>query len=92
MMTTSVGAFLMADIAHDAGIPAGVLNVVQGIGETAGDALVNNPDLDRISFTGSTDTAIIIGQAAARSITPFSAELGGKSDANKNNSEELELF
>ncbi|HMM14093.1 MAG TPA: aldehyde dehydrogenase [Parvibaculum sp.] len=70
---------LMADIAHAAGIPAGVLNVVQGIGEEAGDALVNHPDVDRISFTGSTDTAKIIGQAAARSITPLSAELGGKS-------------
>ncbi len=61
---------LMADIAHAAGVPAGVLNVVQGIGEEAGDALVNHPDVDRISFTGSTDTAKIIGQAAARSITP----------------------
>lgn len=70
---------LMADIAHEAGLPAGVLNVVQGIGEVAGDALVNHPDVDRISFTGSTDTAKIIGQAAARSITPMSAELGGKS-------------
>ncbi|MDP3327506.1 aldehyde dehydrogenase [Parvibaculum sp.] len=70
---------LMADIAHEAGVPPGVLNVVQGIGEEAGDALVNHPDIDRISFTGSTDTAKIIGQAAARSITPMSAELGGKS-------------
>lgn len=70
---------LMADIAHEAGLPAGVLNVVQGIGEVAGDALVNHPDVDRISFTGSTDTAKIIGRAAASSITPLSAELGGKS-------------
>lgn len=70
---------LLADIAHEAGVPAGVLNVVQGIGEDAGDALVNNSDLARISFTGSTDTAKIIGQAAARSITPMSSELGGKS-------------
>lgn len=70
---------LLADIAHQAGIPAGVLNVVQGIGEEAGDALVNNPELARISFTGSTDTAKIIGQAAARTITPMSSELGGKS-------------
>ena len=69
----------MADIAHAAGIPAGVLNVLQGIGEDAGDALVNNPDLDRISFTGSTGTARLIGQAAARSITAMSSELGGKS-------------
>ena len=70
---------LMADIAKAAGVPDGVLNVVQGIGEEAGDALVNHPDVDRISFTGSTDTAKIIGQAAARSITPMSSELGGKS-------------
>lgn len=70
---------LMADIAHAAGLPPGVLNVLQGIGEEAGDALVNHPDLARISFTGSTDTAKIIGQAAARSITPMSSELGGKS-------------
>ena len=70
---------LMADIAHAAGIPAGVLNVLQGIGETAGDALVNHQDLDRISFTGSNGTARLIGQAAARSITAMSSELGGKS-------------
>jgi acyl-CoA reductase-like NAD-dependent aldehyde dehydrogenase len=70
---------LMADIAHEAGVPAGVLNVVQGIGEEAGAALVAHEDIDRISFTGSTDTARIIGQAAARTITPVSFELGGKS-------------
>lgn len=70
---------LMAEIAEKAGLPAGVLNVVQGIGEVAGDALVNHPDLARISFTGSVPTAKIIGQAAARSVTPMSAELGGKS-------------
>ncbi len=70
---------LMADIANQAGVPPGVLNVVQGVGEVAGDALVKHADVDRISFTGSTDTAKLIGQAAARSITPLSAELGGKS-------------
>jgi acyl-CoA reductase-like NAD-dependent aldehyde dehydrogenase len=70
---------LLADVARDAGVPAGVLNVVQGIGEDAGAALVSHPDVDRISFTGSTDTAKLIGQAAARSITPLAAELGGKS-------------
>jgi acyl-CoA reductase-like NAD-dependent aldehyde dehydrogenase len=70
---------LMADIADAAGVPAGVLNVVQGIGEDAGAALTEHADIDRISFTGSTDTARLIGQAAARSITPASMELGGKS-------------
>src|SRR5204863_4237027 len=42
---------LLCDVAHEAGIPAGVLNVVQGSGETAGAALVEHPDVDRISFT-----------------------------------------
>jgi acyl-CoA reductase-like NAD-dependent aldehyde dehydrogenase len=70
---------LMADIAHEAGVPAGVFNLVQGIGEEAGAALVSHPDIDRISFTGSTDTARLIGEAAARTITPVSFELGGKS-------------
>ncbi|HEX4111831.1 MAG TPA: aldehyde dehydrogenase [Stellaceae bacterium] len=70
---------LMADIAHEAGVPAGVFNLVQGIGEEAGAALVAHPDIDRISFTGSTDTARLIGAAAARTITPVSFELGGKS-------------
>jgi acyl-CoA reductase-like NAD-dependent aldehyde dehydrogenase len=70
---------LMADIAHDAGMPSGVLNLVQGIGEEAGAALAAHEDVDRISFTGSTDTARVIGQAAARTITPVSFELGGKS-------------
>jgi acyl-CoA reductase-like NAD-dependent aldehyde dehydrogenase len=70
---------LLADIAHEAGVPAGVLNVVQGIGEEAGAALVGHRDVDRISFTGSTETAKSIGEAAARSITPLAAELGGKS-------------
>lgn len=70
---------LMADIAADAGLPAGVLNVVQGIGENAGAALVSNADIDRISFTGSTETARLIGAAAAATLTPVAFELGGKS-------------
>jgi acyl-CoA reductase-like NAD-dependent aldehyde dehydrogenase len=70
---------LLADVAREAGLPAGVLNVVQGIGEEAGAALARHGDLDRISFTGSTDTAREICQAAARTLTPVSFELGGKS-------------
>lgn len=70
---------LLADIAGEAGLPAGVLNVVQGIGENAGAALTQRLDVDRISFTGSTATAQRIGKAAAHSITPVSMELGGKS-------------
>jgi len=70
---------MMADLAAEAGIPAGVLNVVQGIGEEAGAALAAHTDIDRLSFTGSTDTAKLIGQSTARSLTPVSFELGGKS-------------
>jgi betaine-aldehyde dehydrogenase/5-carboxymethyl-2-hydroxymuconic-semialdehyde dehydrogenase len=70
---------LLADLADEAGLPAGVLNVVQGIGEEAGAALVAHPGIARISFTGSVDTARLIGKAAAENIVPVSFELGGKS-------------
>ncbi len=70
---------MMADLATEAGIPAGVLNVVQGIGEDAGAALAAHTGIDRLSFTGSTDTAKLIGQSTARSLTPVSFELGGTS-------------
>ncbi len=70
---------LLADFAHEAGLPPGVFNVVQGIGEEAGDALVKHKDIARISFTGSPETARIIGRNAAANLTPVSFELGGKS-------------
>ena len=72
-------ASLLADIAHEAGLPAGVLNVVQGLGTEAGAPLVAHPDVRRISFTGSVPTAQRIGESAARNVTPVSFELGGKS-------------
>ena len=72
-------ASLLADIARDAGLPDGVLNVVQGIGEEVGPPLVDHPDVARISFTGSVATAREISAAAARHLTPVSLELGGKS-------------
>ena len=72
-------ASMLAEIALEAGVPPGVLNVVQGIGEEAGAALVSHPKIDRISFTGSTDTARVIGKAAAENLVPVSFELGGKS-------------
>ncbi|HEX6312562.1 MAG TPA: aldehyde dehydrogenase [Acidimicrobiia bacterium] len=70
---------LLADLAAEAGVPAGVLNVVQGTGETAGAALVDDPGIDRISFTGSPETGRRIMGAAAETLTPVSFELGGKS-------------
>jgi aminomuconate-semialdehyde/2-hydroxymuconate-6-semialdehyde dehydrogenase len=72
-------ASLLADAARDAGLPAGVLNVVQGTGEEAGAALVADPRVARISFTGSVPTARSIAAAAAPALTPASFELGGKS-------------
>ncbi|HVU02946.1 MAG TPA: aldehyde dehydrogenase [Polyangiaceae bacterium] len=70
---------LLADIAHRAGVPRGVLNVVQGVGAEAGQALVEHPGVDRVSFTGSTATGRIVSRAAAANVTPVSLELGGKS-------------
>jgi acyl-CoA reductase-like NAD-dependent aldehyde dehydrogenase len=69
---------LLASLADEAGLPPGVLNVVQGIGEEVGAALVAHPGIRRVSFTGSTPTARQIGAAAAANVVPFTAELGGK--------------
>jgi len=69
---------LLADLAHETGLPPGVLNVVQGIGEEAGAALVSHPLLRRVSFTGSPETGRLIAAAAAANLIPFTAELGGK--------------
>jgi 5-carboxymethyl-2-hydroxymuconic-semialdehyde dehydrogenase len=72
-------ASLLADIAAGAGLPAGVLNIVQGYGSEVGDALTSHPDVRRISFTGSVPTARRIAASAAAHLTPLSLELGGKS-------------
>jgi aminomuconate-semialdehyde/2-hydroxymuconate-6-semialdehyde dehydrogenase len=72
-------ASLLADIAHDAGLPDGAFNVLQGIGEEAGQALVAHPGVDRVAFTGSVATGRLVAQAAAANLTPASLELGGKS-------------
>jgi 5-carboxymethyl-2-hydroxymuconic-semialdehyde dehydrogenase len=72
-------ASLLADIAAEAGLPGGVLNVLQGLGTEAGAPLVANPAVRRVSFTGSVPTAQQVGAAAAANLTPVSFELGGKS-------------
>ena len=72
-------ASLFADVARDAGLPDGVFNVVQGIGEDAGAALVEHEGVDRIAFTGSVATGRLVAAAAGRNLTPVSLELGGKS-------------
>jgi acyl-CoA reductase-like NAD-dependent aldehyde dehydrogenase len=70
---------LLADIAGEAGLPPGVLNVVQGTGAQAGAPLTGHHDVDRVAFTGSPATARTVYTDAARHLTPVSFELGGKS-------------
>ncbi|SHI37267.1 aldehyde dehydrogenase family protein [Pollutimonas bauzanensis] len=66
-------------ICHEAGLPAGVLNVVPGYGYEAGAALAAHPDVNLIVFTGSVATGVAVMQAAAQNIVPVLLELGGKS-------------
>jgi aldehyde dehydrogenase (NAD+) len=75
---TPLTALLFAEIAAQAGIPAGVLNIVTGDGET-GKLIVDHPDVDKIAFTGSTEVGRIIRRATAGSGKKLSLELGGKS-------------
>jgi acyl-CoA reductase-like NAD-dependent aldehyde dehydrogenase len=73
-----LSAAILAELTREAGFPSGAYNLVQGIGEEVGAALVANPGVRRITFTGSPETARHIGKAAAQNIVPFTAELGGK--------------
>ncbi len=68
----------LAEWAHEAGLPAGVLNVVTGTGSEAGDHLARHPGVDGITFTGSVETGREVMRAAAEHITPVVLELGGK--------------
>ncbi|MCS7012308.1 MAG: aldehyde dehydrogenase family protein [Chloroherpetonaceae bacterium] len=78
---TPLSALELARLAQEVGIPAGVLNVITGVGETAGAALVSHPDIDKIAFTGGTDTGVKIMAAAAKGIKRVTLELGGKNPA-----------
>ena len=75
---TPLTALAFAEIAHEIGLPPGVLNIVTGDGET-GAAIVDHPDVDKIAFTGSTEVGRIIRKATAGSGKKLSLELGGKS-------------
>lgn len=76
---SSMATVAMARIAHEAGLPAGVLNVATGYGHEMGAALTAHPLVEKIAFTGSVPTGRIIGKAAADRIVPVTLELGGKS-------------
>jgi aldehyde dehydrogenase (NAD+) len=75
---TPASALLFAELALEAGVPAGVLNVVQGLGAEAGAALVEHPHVDLVSFTGSAETGRWINETAARRLAKVCLELGGK--------------
>jgi phenylacetaldehyde dehydrogenase len=76
---TSLVALFLGEIWHDAGLPDGVFNVVTGLGKTAGAALANHDDVDKITFTGSTEVGRILVRASAGNLKKVSLELGGKS-------------
>ena len=69
----------MAELVRQAGFPPGVVNMVPGFGPTAGAAIANHPDIDKVAFTGSTEVGKIIQQAAAGNLKRVTLELGGKS-------------
>lgn len=75
----SLSVLRVAEILHEAGVPAGVINVVTGLGKEAGHALAAHPDVDRIAFTGSTQTGRSIIEASTANIKKLQLELGGKS-------------
>ena len=72
-------AFMLAEIVHEAGVPPGVFNLVSGGGPGAGEALVAHPDVDMVSFTGSTATGRRISAVASATVKKVTLELGGKS-------------
>jgi aldehyde dehydrogenase (NAD+) len=76
---TPLTALRMGELAMEAGFPAGVINLINGMGETTGAAMVAHPDIDKIAFTGHVDTAKIIQKAAADTLKRVTFELGGKS-------------
>ena len=76
---TPLSALRFAELALEAGYPAGVLNVVTGLGHTAGAALASHRGVEKVAFTGSTEIGKLVGKAALDNMTRVSLELGGKS-------------
>nr|WP_236027482.1 aldehyde dehydrogenase [Gelidibacter pelagius] len=75
---TPMTAYLLGEICKEAGLPNGVLNIVHGLGTTAGQAIIDHPDINAISFTGGTATGAHIARVAAPLFKKLSLELGGK--------------
>ncbi|HLX44842.1 MAG TPA: aldehyde dehydrogenase family protein [Bryobacteraceae bacterium] len=78
---TPLTALRFGELIQEAGVPDGVVNIVTGYGETAGAALAEHPDVDKVAFTGSTEVGKLIVKASAGNLKRVSLELGGKSPA-----------
>lgn len=89
---TPLSAAWFADAAEAAGLPAGAVNILCGLGQTAGAALSAHRDVNQIVFTGSVPTGIAIASAAARNVVPCVLELGGKSAAIVHDDADLAAF
>jgi aldehyde dehydrogenase (NAD+) len=76
---TPTSALIFAEVLHEAGVPAGVFNLINGLGPEVGAAMASHPGLDMISFTGSTRAGIDVAQRAAPTVKRVTQELGGKS-------------
>jgi acyl-CoA reductase-like NAD-dependent aldehyde dehydrogenase len=74
-----VSAFVLAEILDEVGLPAGCFNLVTGLGTTVGEAIAGHPDVDMVSFTGSTQAGRRVAELAARTVKRVALELGGKS-------------
>jgi len=74
-----LSAMMVAEIIHDAGVPAGVFNLINGHGPTVGEAIAAHPDIDMVSITGSTGAGIRVAKLAADTVKRVGQELGGKS-------------
>ncbi|MBV9285847.1 MAG: aldehyde dehydrogenase family protein [Acidimicrobiia bacterium] len=76
---TPLNAFILAEIIDDVGLPAGVFNLVSGTGPVVGEAIAANPDVDMVSFTGSTRAGKRVSELASATVKTVALELGGKS-------------
>lgn len=74
-----LSSILLTEILHEAGLPKGVFNLVNGDGATVGEAIASHPDIDMVSFTGSTRAGVLVAKAAANTVKRVTQELGGKS-------------
>src|SRR5262249_5596747 len=74
-----LSAYLFSQILHEAGVPHGVFNLVNGDGPTVGAAIASHPDVAMVSFTGSTRAGVAVATAAAPTVKRVTQELGGKS-------------